>query len=138
MTKLIYKFIDFIYDPEWDEKTMLRAYYDLIKKDENLYRAKTYLDFFRGVRTFNQLEHKILKLELPQESQPLYNIFLPYLRISYHKHKNQERRDFAVQIRIMWFQDLEIDNTYPAGPVYWVDFEVSKTDIPKKFQQIKK
>lgn len=134
MNSLTYKFIDFIYNPSWDEKTILKAYYDIVKQDENLYRAKTYLDFFKRVRTFNQLEHKILKLELTPESQPLYIILLPYIKLSYNKHRILEKKDYAVQVRIMWFQDLEIDSTYPASPIYWVDFEVNKTDIPEKFQ----
>lgn len=135
MSSLTYKFIDFIYDPSWDEKTMLRAYYDIVKQDENLYRAKAYLDFFRGARTFNQLEHKFLLLELSQESYPIYILLLPYLKISYNKYKNIEKKDYAVQVRVMWLQDLSIDNPYPASPISWVDFEISKTDIPEKFRK---
>jgi len=134
MKNIIYKFLDFIYDPSWDEKTMLRAYHDIVKQDENLYRAKAYLDFFRRVRTFNQLEHKILSLELAQEAQPLYILLLPYIKISYNKYKNREKNDYAVQVRIMWLQDLSVDNPYPASSISWVDFEVSKTDLPEKFQ----
>lgn len=135
MNNSIYKFIDFIYDPEWDEKTMLKAYYDIVKKDEKLYRVKTYLDFFRYVRTFNKLEHKFSTLELPKESQPLYLILLPYIKLSYNKHKIKEKKDYAIQVRLMWFQDMFEDNNFPESPIYWVDFEVNKTDIPKKFQK---
>ena len=111
---LTYKFLDFIYDPTWDEPTFKKAYYFTIKKDINLFRYKHFLDPIKKAKTLLSVIRTFqTKWKMEDNKYPLYYLILPFVLASYNKNKinikNLEKK--AIHLRIMWFQDMTIENT---------------------------